>query len=52
MREPSPKKDTCPVFLLNLIFALVYPLLSKGIPQKSRLAKGLVFGLCVWVVAE
>jgi hypothetical protein len=36
--------------LLNLVFVVVYALLRKGIPGKSRLAKGLVFGLCVWAV--
>ena len=37
-------------FLLNIILAVVYALLSKGLPGKNKLAKGLVFGLCVWAV--
>lgn len=38
------------VFLLNVVFAVVYALLKKGIPGKNKLTKGLVFGLCVWAV--
>jgi len=34
--------------LLNFIFVLAYAVLHKGIPGKNKLAKGLVFGLCVW----
>ncbi len=37
-------------FILNIILAVVYALLRKGIPGKNRLVKGLVFGLCVWAV--
>lgn len=37
-------------FVLNIIFTVVYLLLRKGIPGKNNLAKGLVFGLCVWAV--
>jgi hypothetical protein len=37
-------------FLLNLILAIVYALLRKGIPGKNKLSKGLIFGLCVWAV--
>jgi len=37
-------------FLLNIILAVVYALLRKGIPGKNKLVKGLVFGLCVWAV--
>ena len=37
-------------FLLNIILAVVYALLRKGIPGKNKLSKGLVFGLCVWAV--
>ena len=37
-------------FLLNIILAVVYALLSKGLPGKNKLARGLVFGLCVWAV--
>lgn len=36
--------------VLNIILALVYALLHKGIPGKNKLAKGLMFGLCVWAV--
>lgn len=36
--------------ILNIILALVYALFRKGIPGKNRLAKGLVYGLCVWAV--
>lgn len=36
--------------ILNLLFVLVYAMLSKGIPGKSRTARGLLFGLCVWAV--
>lgn len=38
------------IFLLNVIFVIVYVLLKKGIPGKTRSARGLVFGLCVWAV--
>jgi hypothetical protein len=38
------------IFLLNIILALVYALLRKGIPGKNKAAKGFVFGLCVWGV--
>lgn len=37
-------------FLLNIILAVVYALLRKGIPGKNKLVKGLIFGLCVWAV--
>jgi len=37
-------------FLLNIILAVVYALLRKGIPGKNKLTKGLIFGLCVWAV--
>jgi len=37
-------------FLLNIILAVVYALLRKGIPGKNKLVKGLVFGLSVWAV--
>lgn len=36
--------------LLNIIFAFVYALLSKGIPGRNWAIKGIVFGLCVWAV--
>ena len=38
------------LFILNIILALVYALLQKGIPGKGKIAKGCVFGLCVWLV--
>ena len=37
-------------FLLNIILAVVYALLHKGIPVKNKLAKGAIFGLCAWAV--
>ena len=37
-------------FLLNIILAVVYALLRKGISGKNKLTKGLIFGLCVWAV--
>ena len=37
-------------FLLNVILVFVYALLRKGIPGKNTLAKGFIFGLCVWAV--
>ena len=36
--------------LLNFLFVLVYAILQKGIPGKTKLVKGLMFGLCVWTV--
>jgi hypothetical protein len=36
--------------VLNILFVLVYALLAKGIPGKNKLLKGLLYGLCVWVV--
>lgn len=37
-------------FLLNVIFVIVYVLLKKGVPGKTKFTKGLVFGLCVWAI--
>ncbi|MFA6216420.1 MAG: hypothetical protein WDL87_02040 [Candidatus Omnitrophota bacterium] len=37
-------------FLLNIVLAVVYALLQKGIPGKNKLTKGLIFGLCAWAV--
>ena len=37
-------------FIMNIILVLVYAILMKGIPGNNRLAKGFVFGLCVWAV--
>lgn len=37
-------------YLLNVVLAVVYVLLRKGIPGENKLAKGFVFGLCVWAV--
>lgn len=37
-------------FVINVIMAIVYALLQKGIPGKNKLVKGIVFGLCVWAV--
>ncbi len=36
--------------LLSIALAFVYALLRRGIPGKTQLVRGLVFGLCVWVV--
>ena len=36
--------------VFSIVFALVYVVLSKGIPGQNRPVKGLVFGLCVWAV--
>jgi len=35
-------------FLLNIVLAVVYAVLNKGIPGKKKIVKGLVFGLCIW----
>jgi len=40
------------IMALNIVLALVYALLVKGIPGKNKLIKGLVFGLCVWAVGN
>lgn len=37
-------------FLLNVVLVAVYAVLRKGIPGKNKLAKGIIFGLCVWAV--
>lgn len=37
-------------FLLNIVLAVVYALLRKGIPGKNKSTKGLIFGLCVWAI--
>lgn len=37
-------------FLLSVILSAVYAILRRGIPGGNKLAKGLVFGLCVWLV--
>ena len=37
-------------FILAVIMVLVYAILRKGIPGNNQLAKGIVFGLCVWAV--
>jgi hypothetical protein len=37
-------------FVLSVILVLVYAILKKGIPGNNRLAKGAIFGLCVWAV--
>lgn len=38
------------VLALNIVLVFFYALLNKGIPGKSKLVKGLLFGLCVWAV--
>lgn len=37
-------------FALSVVLAFVYALLSKGIPGKNKIVKGLIFGSCVWAV--
>jgi hypothetical protein len=37
-------------FLLNTVFVIVYTLLRNGIPGKNKIAKGIIYGLCVWAV--
>ncbi|MFC1514891.1 hypothetical protein ACFL5X_03220 [Candidatus Omnitrophota bacterium] len=36
--------------ILNILLVTVYVFIRKGIPGRTRIAKGIVFGLCVWVV--
>ncbi len=36
--------------ILNIILAIVYAILRKGIPGNNKWIKGLVYGLCVWAV--
>jgi len=36
-------------FILTVLFILVYVMLKNGIPAKSKFAKGVVYGLFVWV---
>jgi len=36
--------------LLSVILAFVYAVLRSGLPGQNKLARGLVFGLCVWAV--
>ena len=38
------------MFLLNLILAGVYSLLSGALPGKAAVTKGIVFGFIVWLV--
>ncbi|MBN1437447.1 MAG: hypothetical protein JW936_10270 [Sedimentisphaerales bacterium] len=38
------------MLVLNFIFAMVYVILRKGIPGCCSVSKGIVFGLCVWLV--
>ena len=38
------------ILVLNIVLAIVYALLKKGIHGSSRVIKGLIFGLCVWAV--
>ena len=38
------------LFLLNIIFAIVYALLHKGLPGDKNVIKGLVYGLVIWAV--
>ena len=34
--------------ILNIIFVGIYALINKGVPGKSRVAKGLLYGVLVW----
>ena len=36
--------------VLNIVLALVYALIHKGIPGRNRLVRGLIFGLCIWSI--
>ena len=36
--------------VLSILFVIVYAILNKGVPGKIRIVKGIVFGVCVWVV--
>ena len=38
-------------FILALILVWVYAILRKGIPGNNQLAKGFVFGICIWAVS-
>lgn len=35
---------------INFIFVLVYAIIKSGVPGKNKVAKGLLFGLLVWLV--
>lgn len=37
-------------FFITMILVIVYALIHKGLPGKNKLAKGAIFGLCVWAV--
>lgn len=37
-------------FFIDLLFVLVYAIINKGVPGKNRYAKGLLYGLFVWMV--
>ncbi|MDD5135903.1 MAG: hypothetical protein PHX20_02430 [Candidatus Omnitrophica bacterium] len=50
MQGPPGMEFHVGAFLLNIVLVVVYVLLRKGLPGNNRLAKGFVFGLCVWAV--
>lgn len=50
MQEPPGIKLFAGILVLNILFAVVYALLVKGIPGSNKLVKGIIFGLCVWAV--
>ncbi len=35
---------------VDLIFVYVYSILKEGIPTDNNLAKGFIYGICVWAV--
>ena len=37
-------------FVLSVILAFVYALINKGLPGKTKITKGIMYGLCVWAV--
>ena len=50
MNGPPPIAYYISAVVISILFVLVYAILNKGIPGKIRFVKGIVFGLCVWVV--
>lgn len=39
-------------FVMNLIFVVVYAIFQKGIPGKSLVTKGIVYGLCIFATGQ
>ena len=52
MDGPPPAIFYVASLILNLIFVSVYALFYKGIPGKSVVTKGLIYGLCVFAVGQ